>query len=207
MLPDEVRWANRPTGQPAQSSPLDAATRRRDGAPRSWSCVRGTDRVCQQALPIEQKRFGGEGACGLGHATVGIFARMWPLLDKPKPSAEEARWGCRKVGRLGCRNGRSHSSHRNGNRRRRFEVTGSPEAQAHRCFRQCAGSGHRCSRQDSNLRTWLRRPMLYPLSYGSGGSELLRAKADCSRTVGVARIDSAGGRGPIRRRGAVVRAN
>ncbi len=23
-----------------------------------------------------------------------------------------------------------------------------------------------CPRQESNLRTWLRRPMLYPLSYG-----------------------------------------
>src|SRR3984957_6689991 len=27
-------------------------------------------------------------------------------------------------------------------------------------------SGSRCPQKDSNLRTWLRRPVLYPLSYG-----------------------------------------
>ena len=27
----------------------------------------------------------------------------------------------------------------------------------------------RCPRQDSNLRAWLRRPLLYPLSYGGSG--------------------------------------
>ena len=27
----------------------------------------------------------------------------------------------------------------------------------------------KCPRQDSNLRTWLRRPLLYPLSYGGAG--------------------------------------
>gem|GEM_PF-2798441 len=30
----------------------------------------------------------------------------------------------------------------------------------------------KCPRQESNLRTWLRRPMLYPLSYGSVGTSL-----------------------------------
>ena len=35
------------------------------------------------------------------------------------------------------------------------------------CFRRSEG----CPRQDSNLRTRLRRPMLYPLSYGGSGRE------------------------------------
>jgi hypothetical protein len=30
-----------------------------------------------------------------------------------------------------------------------------------------------CPRQESNLRTWLRRPMLYPLSYEGGPLSLL----------------------------------
>ena len=32
-----------------------------------------------------------------------------------------------------------------------------------------------CPRQDSNLRTRLRRPMLYPLSYEGGGCSRVRA--------------------------------
>jgi hypothetical protein len=31
-----------------------------------------------------------------------------------------------------------------------------------------------CPRQDSNLRTWLRRPVLYPLSYGGAGRKCTR---------------------------------
>ena len=32
-------------------------------------------------------------------------------------------------------------------------------------------SGSRCPQKDSNLRTWLRRPVLYPLSYGGQATE------------------------------------
>lgn len=47
------------------------------------------------------------------------------------------------------------------------------------------GSIRKCPRQDSNLRTRLRRPMLYPLSYGgmslvcSATGETLPASAGC----------------------------
>lgn len=34
------------------------------------------------------------------------------------------------------------------------------------CFSAVQGLDFRCPRQDSNLRTRLRRPLLYPLSYG-----------------------------------------
>lgn len=37
-------------------------------------------------------------------------------------------------------------------------------------FLQVRGLHAGCPRQDSNLRAWLRRPLLYPLSYGGQGS-------------------------------------
>jgi hypothetical protein len=38
----------------------------------------------------------------------------------------------------------------------------------------------KCPRQESNLRTWLRRPMLYPLSYEGGAFSLLRPTGNTS---------------------------
>lgn len=35
-------------------------------------------------------------------------------------------------------------------------------------------------RQDSNLRAWLRRPLLYPLSYGGMRGEVNNTKLTCS---------------------------
>lgn len=43
------------------------------------------------------------------------------------------------------------------------------------CFRSLTGE---CPRQDSNLRTRLRRPLLYPLSYGGFVGEVLLAATD-----------------------------
>ena len=37
-----------------------------------------------------------------------------------------------------------------------------------RCLRR-RGMGQWYPRQDSNLRTWFRKPLLYPLSYGGAG--------------------------------------
>ena len=41
-----------------------------------------------------------------------------------------------------------------------------------------------CPQKDSNLRTWLRRPVLYPLSYGGSLTE----KGYQSTAVGVTRV-------------------
>jgi hypothetical protein len=38
-----------------------------------------------------------------------------------------------------------------------------------------------CPRQESNLRTWLRRPMLYPLSYGGNVLQLLEFPVRANR--------------------------
>lgn len=40
-----------------------------------------------------------------------------------------------------------------------------------------------CPRQDSNLRAWLRRPPLYPLSYGGSGLGRLAARAGSQFSV------------------------
>ena len=40
-----------------------------------------------------------------------------------------------------------------------------------------------CPRQDSNLRAWLRRPLLYPLSYGGPGEQNLSSRPCSHRSV------------------------
>lgn len=60
-------------------------------------------------------------------------------------------------------------------------------------------SGLKCPRQDSNLRTRLRRPLLYPLSYGGVSVAERCARGDgqnISRSGGVIRNPFAG-RGPL----------
>ena len=44
-----------------------------------------------------------------------------------------------------------------------------------------------CPQKDSNLRTWLRRPVLYPLSYG--GVLALQEVTSSSRCLGPVRLD------------------
>ncbi|CAL2072239.1 hypothetical protein GPN2_22497 [Streptomyces murinus] len=62
-----------------------------------------------------------------------------------------------------------------------------------------SGTNPRCPRQDSNLRTRLRRPLLYPLSYGGVSVAERCARGDgqnISRSGGVIRNPFAG-RGPL----------
>jgi hypothetical protein len=50
--------------------------------------------------------------------------------------------------------------------------------------RTASNVSSRCPQKDSNLRTWLRRPVLYPLSYGGSLTE----KGYQSTAVGVTRV-------------------
>jgi CheY-like chemotaxis protein len=65
-----------------------------------------------------------------------------------------------------------------------------PRTQLRGWWRGLAAPSARCPRQDSNLRTRLRRPLLYPLSYGGDGKNISRLGG-----VGVYGV-SRGRRGP-----------
>jgi hypothetical protein len=52
----------------------------------------------------------------------------------------------------------------------------------------------RCPQKDSNLRTWLRRPVLYPLSYGGATQKGYQSSAALVTCVRVDRFPAGNGR-------------